>query len=288
MDEKARLATSRLRGFFSRSCQYLRVILQSPLYLGVFFLGLTTILVLGGYLTPALGIIGLFSLLWFMLFHPLFADGQTAPATWVNVGAYLFTGAIGPLFSWNVEAFWYHHGMSAYLGSPVLAVAIPSYVLVVGVTEELAKQMIVLLLLASQKILRIVWSPRAYMLFGVSSGLGFSLVENISYAQRGLVFKALENTMGPGTLTAITRALYTPFLHAVWAGIAAYGIGVLANRGTRWRLALALFVTVAVFHGTYDAALGHHPNISLTAVVLSYLLFLILLVFSSHDRPRQD
>jgi RsiW-degrading membrane proteinase PrsW (M82 family) len=204
----------------------------------------------------------------------------------LDFGAYVFTGLFGSALALAVESFWVTHGARAVLNAPYLVVSAPAYVLFIGLTEEFAKQIAVLLVALVNRAKKTVWPPVSYMMVGVSSGLGFSATENISYVQHGIFFDALRHGIGLGTMIALSRALYTPFLHAIWAGTAAFGVGVMAEGGLRrWPAALGLFALAAAFHGIYDATLQAHAGLALLDVAGSYLLFLSLLL--NHHRQKR-
>lgn len=264
---------------------YIATIAASRLYLGLLVLAIAPILLLALHVNIVVGMMVYFSLFWFFVFQPLLANQIRLRPLIVDIGAYIFTGLIGTSLAMLVESFWYRHGARGFLNAPQLLISIPAYVLCVGITEEVAKQLVVLIVILWQRVRKKVWSPLSYMMLGVSCGLGFSAVENISYVERGLAFEVMRHAFGLGTFTALTRALYTPFLHAVWAGIAAWGLGQVAADGVaRWRLGVGLLILVAVFHGIYDATISRHPGVAILDVAVSYLLFLALLL--SGRRPR--
>lgn len=61
--------------------------------------------------------------------------------------------------------------------------------------------------------------PVEFMIMGISSGLGFSGAGNISYIQKGLMDEIVHHIVGAGLVTALSRALYTPFLHGEWLAL---------------------------------------------------------------------
>ncbi|PSR27497.1 Membrane proteinase PrsW, cleaves anti-sigma factor RsiW, M82 family [Sulfobacillus thermosulfidooxidans DSM 9293] len=263
---------------------YIFTILKSRLFLGLFVFATAPILLGDLHLNIVDGMMVYFSLFWFFIFQPLMAAQLRIRSLLLDITAYVFTGTLGVFFALTVESFWINHGANLLLNSHVLFISAPAYVLFIGLTEEFAKQMIVLLIFFFNRAKKKAWSPLAYMMVGISSGLGFSAVENISYVQHGILFDVLHHSVGLGTITALTRALYTPFLHAIWAGIVAYALGIVAQRGYRdWHLAVGAYLIAAIFHGFYDASLGY-GDLSILDVALSYLVFLSLLL---NNRRRQ-
>lgn len=274
------------RGLPKNLISYVVTIASSRLYWGLLLFAIAPMLLLGLHINVVVGMMIYFSLFWFFVFQPLVAAHIQLRPLFTDMGAYLFTGIVGTTFAIIVEGFWFRHGGAVLMRSPVLAVTIPAYVSFVGVTEEFAKQMVVLIVLFWQRSRGRAWPPLTYMMVGVSSGLGFSAVENISYVQRGISFEVLRHAFGYGTTTALTRALYTPFLHAIWAGAAAYCLGVVARRGFRdWWIGLGGIGMAAVFHGIYDASVGIDPSLAIADVAVSYLVFLALLL---NDRRLQS
>lgn len=265
---------------------YIAAIAGSRLYVGLLLLAITPIILLALHINIVAGMMVYFSLFWFFIFQPLLASHLRLGSLFADVGAYVFTGIVGTTFAVLVESFWFSHGGAVFLNAPAFAMAAPADVAFVGLTEEFAKQMVVLIVLWFHKLRHRVWSPLTYMMLGVSSGLGFSAVENISYVERGIAFEVMRRSFGLGTLTALSRALYTPFLHAIWAGIVAYGFGVVAARGFRgWRTGAGWLALAAIFHGVYDAAISRHPLWAIADVAVSYLVFLALLLQGRRKAP---
>ena len=262
----------------NNSILYVLTILKSRLFWGLFVFATVPILLADVHLNIVDGMMVYFSLFWFFIFQPLMASEFRFRSILLDIVAYIFTGTVGVLFALFVESFWISHGANLLLNSHILALSSIGYILFIGLTEEFAKQIFILLIFWFNRAKKKVWSPLSYMMVGISSGLGFSAVENISYVQHGISFDVLYHGAGLGTITALTRAVYTPFLHAIWAGIVAYGLGVVAQRGYRdWHLAVGAYLVAAVFHGIYDASLSY-GDMSIIDVALSYLVFLTLLL----------
>ncbi len=263
------------------SLLYIFTIIKSRIFLGLLLFAIVPILLNDFHLNVVDGMMIYFSLFWFFVFQPLMAAQLQMPfaSVLVDSGAYVFTGSIGALFALTVESFWTAHGANRLLDSRYFVLSAPGYILFVGLTEEFAKQIFVLLILGINRAKHKIWNPLVYMMVGISSGLGFSTIENILYVQHGITFDDLHRGIGLGAMTAVSRALYTPFLHAIWAGIVAYALGVVAQRGYRdWTLALGALILAATFHGVYDASLRSHGGLSILDVAASYLVFLSLLL----------
>jgi RsiW-degrading membrane proteinase PrsW (M82 family) len=152
----------------------------------------------------------------------------------------------------------------------------------VGLPEELAK-MVPLVVIAVLAIRGVQWArnlqPRDYLFLGVVSGLVFGAVEAEEYFAQGL------EAAGSGqqtTLLYILRFLTDPVIHALWAGIAGYFIG-LAVQQYRQGMAKLAAITLgcvglgiaAVLHGLNDWLLSGQPGLNYLLVVLvGALLFL--------------
>ncbi len=270
---------------------YIVTLIKSRLFLGLLIFAIVPILLTDFHLNVVDGMMIYFSLFWFFVFQPLMAAQIQMPfgSVLVDIGAYVFTGSAGALFALTVESFWTAHGANRLLDSRYFFLSAPGYILFVGLTEEFAKQIFVLVVLGINRAKHTVWHPLVYMMIGISSGLGFSAIENILYVQHGISFDDLHRGIGLGAMTALSRALYTPFLHAIWAGILAYALGVVAQRGYRdWALALGALILAATLHGVYDASLKAHGGLSILDVALSYLVFLGVLLNHRRGKERSD
>ncbi|MFD1675615.1 PrsW family intramembrane metalloprotease [Alicyclobacillus fodiniaquatilis] len=273
------ITSSETNAFSTRLSTYLIAVLRSRLYWGILLFAIMPILLEFIDMNVVIGMLVYFSLLWFFVFRPLVKTTQPGRSLIADIIAYIFTAVIGTMFALFVENFWVSNGATPFLQTNNATIAIPSYIVFVGCTEEFSKQIIVLLAVAFVRIRHIHVKPVEFMILGISSGLGFSAVENISYVQKGLMNEVIHHTVGSGVVTALSRALYTPFLHAVFAGIASYGLGLAASRGgAAWLVALSMWLIAACFHGFYDATIGTHVIWALIAVAVAYFLFLVLLL----------
>jgi len=125
----------------------------------------------------------------------------------------------------------------------------------VGFAEEVTKAIPVL---AAALLLRWVWKitldVRIWMFLGTIAGLAFGVRESVLYTSSYLMqgnHKA--GLAAPLILTFAQRVFVDGFQHAVWAGIAAFFIGMGVNYRRR-RIPLILFgITLAsVLHGLND------------------------------------
>ncbi|GMA64882.1 PrsW family intramembrane metalloprotease [Alicyclobacillus fastidiosus] len=278
-EDFSQLSSSGRKPLPSKTGAYLLAILKSRLYWGILLFAIIPILLETLGINIVFGMLVYFSLFWFFVFRPLVKTSQPGRSLIADIVAYVFTAVIGTMFALFVENFWVSNGAAPFLQSNSPPIAIPSYIVFVGTTEEFSKQIIILLAIAFVRIRRIHVKPVEFMIMGISSGLGFSAIENISYVQKGIMNEVVHHTVGTGVVTALSRALYTPFLHAIFAGIASYGLGLAASRGGKtWWGALGMWLIAACFHGFYDATIDTHVGWALIAVALCYFLFLALLL----------
>lgn len=259
---------------------YVWTIARSRLFLGLLVFAIVPIMLENFRLDVIDGMMVYFSLFWFFIFQPLMAPQIGFRSLVADITAYVFTGFIGVGIALVVETFWVKHGAGPFINSRLLLFSVPANVAFIGMTEEFSKQIIVLVFVLSHRLRKNSWKPVTYMMLGISSGLGFSAMENIAYVQRGIMAETLgRNLYGLGAITALTRALYTPFLHAIWAGIVAYAVGwAFSHSRIKWKWAIGALVLAAGFHGVYDATIAFHQGLAIGDVAVSFLLFLSLLL----------
>ncbi len=125
----------------------------------------------------------------------------------------------------------------------------------VGIAEEVTKALPILI---AALLLRWVWKitldVRIWMFLGTIAGLAFGVRESVQYTASYLM---QDNHSGglavPLILTFAQRVFVDGFQHAVWAGIAAFFIGMGVNYRRR-RIPLIAFgiLLPAVLHGLND------------------------------------
>jgi len=146
------------------------------------------------------------------------------------------------------------------------------FLLGVGLSEELCKAAIVLLIVWRA---RVPFTPSTIVLYGMMSGLGFGIFEGIFY-QQYVNPNAGEET---GYLLNILRLTSLPFLHSMWTGLAAYFIGTarFIDNG-RWITTLLGLIVAAILHGTYDFFSGTWPSV---AVCVGSVVLILIYLFNS-------
>jgi RsiW-degrading membrane proteinase PrsW (M82 family) len=154
--------------------------------------------------------------------------------------------------------------------------SLPASIFTVGVPEELAKALPVLVV---AWIWRRKWhtqTPWDYLFLGAVSGLVFGALEAERYFT--LVLGSLFGTVnGAGlqwlTIHYVWRFVTDPIDHACWAGITGYFIGLaITGRVPRYQVGLAGICIAAVLHGLNDWT---SPHLTWVLVdLISVLLFL--------------
>jgi RsiW-degrading membrane proteinase PrsW (M82 family) len=141
----------------------------------------------------------------------------------------------------------------------------------VGIPEELAKLLPVALLAVVHRRAWMALAPRDYLFLGAVSGLAFGAVEAVVY----IVHVPVAGT--DDALVLVWRLVTDPVVHACWAGVACYFLG-LATRYREpgaWAALAGLGIGVpAVLHGLYDWVASDVTLAWVLVTVASALLFL--------------
>jgi RsiW-degrading membrane proteinase PrsW (M82 family) len=148
-------------------------------------------------------------------------------------------------------------------------------IVTVGLPEEFAKALPVALL---AYLFRRSWTrmaPVDYLFLGAFSGLIFGSSEAVSYVvgRYSDFLVAGKLPLPDYVLDVVWRLITDSVIHACWAGISCYFIGLaVRNAASRWWLVLFGLALAAVLHGLNDAVGGHWSWI--VVVALSVVLFL--------------
>ena len=167
----------------------------------------------------------------------------------------------------------------AFTSAP-FPLSILGYILGIGLTEEFAK-MIPLLVL--ERRAREPQLPQTMVFYGLMAGIAFGVFEGVQY-QTSINIRADYTT---AFVLNIARLTSLPFLHAVWAGICGYFVGMAGlypqYRKSLYVLALAIPATL---HGLYDLFAGSFYLVSLVIAFLSVFLLMAYLRRSNALRER--
>jgi len=190
-----------------------------------------------------------FAGVWLTVLSMTMRPEKLNPALIVEIAA--FTAVVGIVLVVLVQQL---PVISAFYGatrSDVKAESWIGFVLGVGVLEEIVKALPVYLLVFYQ---RLPFRPLTYSFLGAVSGLAFGVAEAVPYSFRytqGLLYGQLN--VGTYLLVEFTRLITLPLLHAIFAGITGYFIGLAAlNRRASRALMLIGIGLAALLHGTYD------------------------------------
>jgi RsiW-degrading membrane proteinase PrsW (M82 family) len=153
-----------------------------------------------------------------------------------------------------------------------------SSIFTIGIPEELAKAIPILVVAVIWRAHLQTQEPRDYLFVGAVSGLVFGAaeVEHYFVSMLGNISGGITDAgLQVLTLEYVWRFLTDPIGHACWAGITGYFIGLaITGPVRRYGLALVGLVIAAVLHGLNDwVPINAHPTWVLI-VLISVLLFI--------------
>ena len=245
------------------------------LVLAIVGLSLSVIIMLpiGGYL--AFYVISLyFSVIWGLFFGYFFRTRQVNLKTAITTFFLTQLGVFVIFSGLNELNFFY---VFTHLGFPI---SIIGFILGVGVTEELTKMLPLLFIMKRAKEPML---PQTMVYYGLMAGIAFGVFEGVQY-QTTVNIQANYTT---AFVLNIARLTSLPFLHAVWAGIGGYFVGMAGlyprYRKSLYTLALAIPATL---HGLYDSFADVFYLVSLGIAFGSVLLLMAYLRKSSNLREK--
>jgi RsiW-degrading membrane proteinase PrsW (M82 family) len=141
----------------------------------------------------------------------------------------------------------------------------------VGLIEEAVKLIVPLILLIFVRRP----DPRAGVIIGVASGMGFATLETMGYG-----FSALldHGSLAAVQQTLLLRALLSPAGHVAWTGLtvaALWRIPTAARRGRAIGLALAAFLAAVLLHAAWDGFNSVIVHIIVGGLSVTALLIMI-------------
>ena len=148
------------------------------------------------------------------------------------------------------------------------------FVFGVGVLEELCKGVPIYLFMLRSGQLK---EPFSSAFYGAMSGLGFAIAEGVQYSLSYAVNLVGGNINVTGHILLTTvRFISLPLIHAIWAGIVGYFIGLAAINPSRKNAIIFIGVAIAAsLHGTYNTF--SNSLIGLAVLTFSILLFVTYL-----------
>lgn len=208
-----------------------------------------------------------FSIIWGLFFYASFKTPQVKLKTTLLV-FFLTQGFVILIWGFRLpllNPFYYFIAE----GTP-FPLTVLGYTLGVGVTEEFAKMIPLIIILRKAKEPLI---PQTIVYYALMSGIAFGVWEGIKY-QREV---NAEFEYDASFFLNILRLTSLPFLHACWCGIAGYFLSFahLYPKYRRGLYVLALAIP-AIIHGLYDS-LTVFPIVPLVLVFFGLMLLTIYL-----------
>lgn len=236
-------------------------------------LSIIMLLPIGGYLV-FYAVSLYFATIWGLFFSYFFRTRQISKGKAVST-FFLTQLGVFIIFSGLNELNFFYNFTSAPFPLSILG-----YILGIGLTEEFAK-MIPLLVL--ERRAREPQLPQTMVFYGLMAGIAFGVFEGVQY-QTSINIRADYTT---AFVLNIARLTSLPFLHAVWAGICGYFVSMAGlypqYRKSLYVLALAIPATL---HGLYDLFAGGFYLISLVIAFLSVFLLMAYLRRSNVLREK--
>ncbi len=207
-----------------------------------------------------------FSIIWGLFFYYIFKTPQVSIKTTVTI---FFLEQIFVFVAWNIFGLPNLNLFYRLLGQPFPLSAV-GFILGVGITEELAKMLPLLIITARAKEPQI---PQTLVFYGLMSGIAFGVFEGVQY-QLGMN-STLDYTNS--FFHNIARLTSLPFMHAIWCGIAGYFIA-FAKLYPKYRLSLyaLAFLIPAILHGLYDTLVGQNFILAIVAFGISFVGVIML------------
>ena len=207
-----------------------------------------------------------FSIIWGLFFYASFKTPQVKLKTTLAV---FFITQICVFIVWDIFGLPALNPFYA-LCNASFPISLGGFTLGVGITEELAKMVPLLIILkkADEPLI-----PQTMVFYGLMSGIAFGVYEGVQYQ----VTVNAEQQYDISFFLNIARLTSLPFLHACWCGIAGYFLSFSELYPKyRWGLrVLALFIP-ALIHGLYDS-IANYPIIPLILVFFGLMLLTIYL-----------
>jgi RsiW-degrading membrane proteinase PrsW (M82 family) len=209
-----------------------------------------------------------FAAIWFFVVRALVKPEAVSP--WRLVGIVLFTPLVGLGMVLALEG-------SLFGTSP----SVFSYIFGVGLPEELAKALPVFLFVFLARQLHL--PPRTYLYLGAVSGLAFGAVEAVhlssNYAN-GMPWDSVSTLTG-----YVWRLVTDPVVHACWAGISCYFIGLASvHRNKQVPLIAFGLGAAALLHGVFDFTAANWLQVA----ILAFSLFVFVGYVLSAERIAND
>ncbi len=213
-----------------------------------------------------------YAFIWGIVLHNLIKPPEFSLKEVIKcVGFTAFIGIPLLIFIYKVPPFSF---LSAITRSSDSLARLTGYIIGVGLLEELCKALpIYLFMLRSAKLKE----PLSSAFYGAMSGLGFAIAEGANYS---LLYASqlVEGNIGltGHILVTTVRFISLPLIHAIWAGIVGYFLGLAAINPSRQNAIIFIGVAIAaILHGVYNTFANSF--IGLAILAFSILLFVTYL-----------
>lgn len=197
--------------------------------------------------------------------HP----GRPAGAWWLPAAVLAGVGLCGVIPSVN----------TAYLNATA---ALPDVVthLFSSFPEETAKLLAALLVIV---VFAPVRTPVEAAVVGMAVGAGYTIAETVNNSAIAAV-RDLQSDYFDGVASMIALMVLSPFAHAVYTGLAAWGLGVFLCRTDQplgWRLSrlFGWFLLAATIHGAFNASRDFPGVAGLVASAAMTILLWVLAIW---------
>jgi RsiW-degrading membrane proteinase PrsW (M82 family) len=156
--------------------------------------------------------------------------------------------------------------------------------ILVGLIEESVKLIVPLLLLL---VVRRP-DPRAGVIIGVASGMGFATLETMGYGFSALL---TDKSIAAVDQTLLLRALLSPAGHVAWTGLtvaAIWQIPSATRKGRAIGRAVLAFVAAVVLHAAWDGFNSVIVHIIVGGLSVTVLLIMIQRAHRSEETSRRS
>jgi RsiW-degrading membrane proteinase PrsW (M82 family) len=206
-----------------------------------------------------------FSVIWGLFFYASFKTPQVKLKTTLLV--FFLTQAF-VFIAWDILGIPRINPFYVFLDT-MFPLNIAGFILGVGITEELAKLMPLLIILRRAKEPLI---PQTLVYYGLMSGIAFGVYEGVQYQ---MTINA-EQSYDVSFFLNIARLTSMPFLHACWCGIAGYFLS-FAHLYPKYRKGLYFLAIMvpSLIHGLYDS----FANVPILPLVFVFLGLMLLTVY---------
>ena len=210
-----------------------------------------------------------FSCIWGLFFYYLFKTDQVSLKTTVTI---FFLEQVFIFLAWNLLGI-PKLNLFYQFTDTVFPINILGYVFGVGLTEEFAK-MVPLLIIAAKAKKPLL--PQTLVYYGLMSGIAFGVFEGVEYQLK--VNSELGYTAS--FFYNISRLTSLPFMHAIWCGIAGYFLS-FAKLYPKYRISLYILALAvpAILHGLYDSFVSANILFVIVALVIAFTGVILLMTY---------